>query len=85
MLQKTDEDEYPKTYMPILVRYSLHVRAITQLLLVQVSRKLDMEDRAKEAELLSRTGNWRWPVSHDFKLFPCLSSGYSNSPFGNIM
>jgi hypothetical protein len=53
--------------MPILVRYSLHVRAITQLLLIQVSRKLDMEDRAQEAELLGRTGSWRWPISDDFK------------------
>lgn len=53
--------------MPILVRYSLHVRTITQLLLVQVSRKFDMEDRAQEAELPSRTGSWWWPVPDDFK------------------
>jgi len=50
--------------MVIFVRYSLHVRAITQLLLIQVSRKLDMEDRSQEAELFSRTGNWQWPFGY---------------------
>jgi len=52
--------------MPILVRYNLRVRTITQLLFIQVMRKLDMEDRAQEAELPSRTGNRRRPAS-DFK------------------
>jgi hypothetical protein len=40
------------------------MRAITQLLLIQVSRKLDMEDGTQEAELLSRTGSRRWPFGY---------------------